>query len=206
MIIALYARVSKAHQQNPENQLIELRRWALAMNHTVYGEFIDEISSRDTRPQKEKVLQLIRQGKINGVAFWSLDRWGRSMSELVFEIEEFSQKNYLLYSMKETLDITTASGRSFAYSMSIFANYEREIIRERTFLGLARARSQGKIGGRHPLYCGCGTTDKKGNKHNGYIKPIRNEKNKCIGWQDSREKQTPPEHPPLFLEDKQKIN
>jgi DNA invertase Pin-like site-specific DNA recombinase len=178
MIIALYARVSKAHQQNPENQLIELRRWALAMNHTVYGEFIDEISSRDTRPQKEKVLQLIRQGKINGVAFWSLDRWGRSMSELVFEIEEFSQKNYLLYSMKETLDITTASGRSFAYSMSIFANYEREIIRERDRHRYQQIKEKKKEEGKKRITCECGSTIRKDglskhiktNKHQNYLK------------------------------------
>lgn len=148
MIIALYARVSKTLEQNPENQLIELRRWASAMGHSVYGEYVDEISSKDTRPQKEEVLKLIRQGRIQGVAFWALDRWGRTMSELVLEIEEFSQKGYLLYSMKETLDITTAAGRTFAFNMSSFANYERERIRERTLLGLARARAQGKKLGR----------------------------------------------------------
>lgn len=148
MRIALYARVSKVLDQNPENQLLELRTWAKAMNHEVYGEFVDEVSSRDTRPKKEEVLKLIRQGKIAGVAFWSLDRWGRSMSELVLEIEEFSQKGWLLFSMKETMDLKTAAGRTFAYNMSAFANYERERIRERTLLGLARARAQGKKLGR----------------------------------------------------------
>lgn len=148
MKIALYARVSKALEQNPENQLIELRRWALALGHETAGEFVDEISSRDTRPQKEEVLKLIRQGKINGVAFWSLDRWGRSMSELVLEIEEFSGKGWLMFSFKETLDLTTAAGRVFAYNMAAFANFERERIRERTLLGLARARAQGKRLGR----------------------------------------------------------
>jgi len=160
MIIVLYARVSKALEQNPENQLIELRRWAKAMEHDVYGEYVDEISSKDTRPQKEEVLKLVRQGKIQGVAFWSLDRWGRTMSELVLEIEEFSQKGYLLFSMKETLDITSAAGRTFAYNMSSFANYERERIRERTLLGLARAKAQGRILGRHRLDCTCGRCKK----------------------------------------------
>lgn len=148
--IALYARVSKALEQNPENQLIELRRWAAASGHEVAGEFVDEISSRDTRPQKEAVLKLIRQRKLDGVAFWSLDRWGRSMSELVLEIEEFSQKEYLMFSYKESLDLTTAAGRTFAFNMASFANYERERIRERTLLGLARARAQGKKLGRPP--------------------------------------------------------
>jgi DNA invertase Pin-like site-specific DNA recombinase len=83
--IAIYARISKAIEQNPENQLIDLRRWAAAMGHEVQGEYVDEISSRDTRPNKELVLKLIRQRKIDGVAFWTLDRWGRTMSELVME-------------------------------------------------------------------------------------------------------------------------
>lgn len=148
MRVALYARVSKALEQNPENQLIELRRWAAALNHEVFGEFVDEISSRDTRPKKEEVLKLIRQGKIQGVAFWSLDRWGRSMSELVLEIEEFSNKGYIMFSVKEALDISSSAGRVFCYIMASFANYERERIRERTMLGLARARSQGKKLGR----------------------------------------------------------
>lgn len=148
MKVALYARVSKALEQHPENQLIELRRWAAAMGHQVVGEYIDEISSRDTRPMKEEVLRLIRQGKLEGVAFWSLDRWGRTMSELVLEIEEFSKNGKLLFSFKEALDITTAAGRAFAFNMASFANYERERIRERTLLGLARARAQGKTLGR----------------------------------------------------------
>ena len=76
MKVALYARVSKAIEQNPENQLIELRRWAQAAKVEIEGEYIDEISSRDTRPQKELVLRKIRLSEIDGVAFYALDRWG----------------------------------------------------------------------------------------------------------------------------------
>lgn len=188
MKIAIYARVSKALEQTPENQLIELRRWATAMGHEVAGEFVDEVSSRDTRPQKEEVLKLVRQKKIDGVAFWSLDRWGRSMSELVLEIEEFSQKGWIMFSFKETIDLTTSAGRVFAYNMAAFANFERERIRERTLLGLKRAKSWGKIGGRHPKNCGCGIITEKGKRHDGFIKPIRDASNKIIGWKDDRKK------------------
>jgi DNA invertase Pin-like site-specific DNA recombinase len=83
MRVALYARVSKALEQNPENQLIALRAWAANAGHTIEGEYVDEISSRDTRPAKEQVLHKLRLGEIDGVAFYALDRWGRSMSELV---------------------------------------------------------------------------------------------------------------------------
>ncbi len=74
MRIALYARVSKALDQNPENQLIELRKWATAAGHIVEGEYVDEVSSKDTRPNKELVLKKLRLGIIDGVAFTTLDR------------------------------------------------------------------------------------------------------------------------------------
>ena len=148
MKIALYARVSKALEQNPENQMIELRRWANASNNQVEGEYIDEVSSKDTRPAKEQVLKKLRTGVIDGVAFYALDRWGRTMSELVMELEEFSQTNKTMFSLKEGLDLSTAAGRMFANILAAMANFERDRIRERTLLGLARARSQGKRLGR----------------------------------------------------------
>ena len=58
MKVALYARVSKAIEQNPENQLIELRKWAKNSGNEVIGEFVDEVSSKDTRPQKELILKI----------------------------------------------------------------------------------------------------------------------------------------------------
>lgn len=148
MKVAIYARVSKALEQNPENQLIELRRWATAAGHTVVGEFVDEVSSKDTRPQKEIVLRMLRLGEIDGVAFWSLDRWGRTMSELVMELEEFSKTEKAMISMKEGLDLSSAAGRLMANVLAAMANFERDRIRERTKLGLARAKAQGKKLGR----------------------------------------------------------
>jgi len=148
MKIALYARVSKAMEQNPENQLIELRRWAAVSGKEIAGEFIDEVSSKDTRPQKELVLKKIRLGEIDGVAFFALDRWGRTMSELVMELEEFSKSGKAMISLKEGLDLSNAAGRLMANVLAAMANFERDRIRERTMLGLARARAQGKKLGR----------------------------------------------------------
>lgn len=148
MRIALYARVSKALQQNPENQLIELRKYAATAQHQVVGEYVDEISSKDTRPQKEAVLKMLRLGQIEGVAFWSLDRWGRTMSELVLELEEFSKSGKSLISLKEGIDLSTSAGRLMANVLASMANFERDRIQERTLLGLARAKAQGKKLGR----------------------------------------------------------
>lgn len=153
MKIALYARVSKALEQNPENQLLELRRWAKAAQHEVIGEYVDEVSSKDTRPEKEKVLRMLRLGEIDGVAFYALDRWGRSITELILELDEFSKTEKSLISMKEGLDLSTAAGRMFANILAAMANFERDRIRERTLLGLARAKAQGKKLGRPRKKC-----------------------------------------------------
>lgn len=137
-------------RQEPENQLLALRDWARAAGHEVVGEFVDCQSSRDTRPEKERVLGMLRLGTVDGVAFYALDRWGRSMSELVLELEEAVASGWSLYSMKEQLDLATAAGRLMANVLGAMANFERDRIAERTRLGLARARAQGKRLGRPP--------------------------------------------------------
>lgn len=147
-LVALYARVSKKLDQNPENQLISLRNWAANNNYEVEGEYVDEITSKDTRPQKEEVLRKLRLGSIDGVGFWSLDRWGRTHAELVLEMEEFGGSNKVLMSLQEALDLSNAAGRLGAHVIAALANFERDRISERTNLGLARARAQGKTLGR----------------------------------------------------------
>ena len=193
MRIALYARVSKGIFQNPENQLIALRQWAKNSNAEIIGEFVDEISSRKSRPQKELLLRKLRLKEIDGVAFYALDRWGRSLPELVDELKEVSVRNWTFISLKEGLSFDTASGRMFANMLAVFADFERDRIQERTNSGVERARAWGKIPGRHPIECGCGIEDKDGKKHEGKIKPIRDQHNRFIGWDglDRKSKQTP---------------
>lgn len=148
MKVCLYARVSKALDQNPENQLTALRDWARRSEAEVVGEFVDEVSSKDTRPKKEEVLGLLRTHRADAVAFYALDRWGRTMSELVLELEEFGREGWIMMALKEQIDLSTAAGKMFAHILAAMANFERERIRERTLLGLAQARAKGRIGGR----------------------------------------------------------
>ena len=148
MKIALYARVSKALEQDPLNQLLELRKWASTSGHIIEGEYVDEVSSKDTRPNKELVLKKLRLDEIDGVAFVALDRWGRTMSELVLELEEFGHTGKSIISLKEGLDLSTSAGRLMANVLAAMVNFGRDRIRERTLLGLARARAQGKHLGR----------------------------------------------------------
>jgi len=148
MRIALYARVSKRLGQNPDNQLIELKRWVKTTDHIVEGVYTDRGTTRDTRAQKETILKKLRLGELDGVAFIALDRWGRNMTELVLELDEFSKSGKSLISLKEGLDMSTAAGRLSAHILAAMANFERDRLRERTMLGLARAKAQGKKLGR----------------------------------------------------------
>ena len=82
------------------------------------------------------------------MGFWSLDRWGRNATELIMEMEEFSGSKQVLFSFQEALDLSTSAGRLGANIIAAMANFERDRLRERTLLGLARAKAQGKKLGR----------------------------------------------------------
>ena len=179
---ALYARVSKGEDQDPETQLVELRAWAKATT-TEADEYTDELSSRDRRPQKEEVLRLARLGLVNRIVVVRLDRWGRSLGELIPELEELSRSKVEFVSLREGFRYDVAASRLHAHMMAVFAEFERGVIRERTLAGLARAKAQGKIGGRHPVGCGCGARPEGRPPHNGSVLPIRGEDGKrVVGW------------------------
>lgn len=187
-----------ALKQNPENQYQPLLSWLAASGNEQVkdptapnGIFVDETSSKDTRPKKEEVLKLMRLGVADGVCFIALDRWGRTTSELVLELEEFARSSKSLISLKEGIDLSTAAGRLLANVLASMANFERDRIKERTLLGLARAKAQGKAGGRHPVGCGCGARPDRGKPHNGTVKPIRDEHNKVVGWSYPNQTPTP---------------
>lgn len=177
----LYGRVSKESDQDVGAQFLELRRWAKDTHAGPVKEYYDELSSRDRRPQKEEVLRLARLGLVSRIVVVRLDRWGRSLDELIPELNEFSERGVELISLREGLRFDSAAGRLQAHMLAAFAEFERGIIRERTFAGLALARSKGKIGGRHPVGCGCGIRPEKGPTHNGPVAPIR-DGNEIIGW------------------------
>lgn len=185
---AIYVRVSKGDFQDPETQLLELRQWAEGTGLSRYDVFVDEISSRDRRPQKEEVLRQLRVGLVSTVVVVRLDRWGRTMGELVSELDEFVRRGWTFISLREGLRFDSAAGRLYAHMLSAFANYERDLISERTAAGLIRARSQGKIGGRHPVGCGCGARPEGRPAHDGPVQLVRDGKQpvKWV-WPDGRE-------------------
>ena len=146
---ALYVRTSK-RDQNPENQVIQLKRYA-ELKGWEYDVFEEQESTRKTRPIKQNLLNDLRKGKYKGVIIWKLDRWARSLQELIMNVDELTNKGKEFIVITQPIDTSNAGGRLFLQILGAFAEFEREIIRERTMAGLDRARRQGKKLGRPRL-------------------------------------------------------
>lgn len=150
--VAIYARVSTKKDQTVDNQLLALRDWAEARSYEVVAEFTDEGISgrkgRDQRPGLDAMLSAVVRGKINMVAVTALDRLGRSLPHLITTVAELEALKVGLFVHNLALDTTTPAGQLMFNIMGSLAQFERELIRERTMLGMERARRQGKRIGR----------------------------------------------------------
>ncbi|KYK20683.1 hypothetical protein AYK24_09840 [Thermoplasmatales archaeon SG8-52-4] len=145
MKIAIYIRVSRGDLK-PENQRIQLEDYAKQKGWE-YEVFEEIESTRKTRPIKENVLKLLRKGKYDGVLIYKLDRWARSLQELIMNIEELKNRGKQFIVLTQPIDTTNPSGMLMLQILGAFAEFEREIIRERTLAGLERARRKGvKLG------------------------------------------------------------
>lgn len=145
MKVAVYMRVSTS-EQNIEMQKHELVQYCERMGWT-YELFEEKESTRKTRPVKQFVLNALRRKEFDSAIVWKLDRWARSLQELVMDLEEMTTKNIKFIALRDNIDYTSASGRAFTNMLCVFANFERDIIRERTIAGLARAKAAGiKLG------------------------------------------------------------
>jgi len=158
MRIAIYARVSKDEAssdgklQDPENQLIPLRKYCEARGWDISYEFIDRASGGDSnRPQFQAMLGRVRQGHFNAILVWALDRFSREgMTNTLSYIKQLKQYNCGLVSLQETWLDTTQQGVA-ELLLAIFswvAAEEKRKISERTKAALAKLKAQGKILGR----------------------------------------------------------
>jgi DNA invertase Pin-like site-specific DNA recombinase len=149
MRAALYLRTSTT-EQNPQNQAIELRRYVEARGWTAV-EFVDQISgAKESRPALDRLCAAVRRRQIDTIVIWDLSRLGRSLGHLIRLIEDFQAVGVTLVSLRDGLDLSTASGRLQMHVLGALATFERERIRERVICGLARARAEGKRLGRPP--------------------------------------------------------
>ena len=160
--IALYVRVSTS-DQTVENQKIRLIDYA-EKNGLDYDIFEEIESTRKTRPVKQALLARLRNHDYDAVAVFKLDRWARSSTELILDTKELIDKGIGFISISDNLDFSTAAGKLHFQILSAFAEFERELIRERTIEGLRRAKMQGKKAGRPK-----GSKDTKKRRKSGYI-------------------------------------
>jgi DNA invertase Pin-like site-specific DNA recombinase len=145
----LYARVSTIAGQSPEMQLQELREYAERRGWQVVGEYVDRVSgSKESRPSLNRLMADAHQRKVDVVLVWKIDRFGRSLRHLVNSLAELESVGVAFISLRDNLDLTTASGRLMFGIIASMAEFERELIRERVRAGLRNARRNGKKLGR----------------------------------------------------------
>lgn len=168
---ALYCRVS-THKQTVDNQKLILQEYA-RKNEIDYLLFEEVESTKKTRPVKQELLRMARCGEVNEIIVYKLDRFARSFTELILEIQELIDKEISFKSLTENLDFSTSSGKLQFRIISAFANFERDIISERTRDGIARAKAKGKKLGR-PM----GSKDKEKRSKSGYILREANKRKK----------------------------
>jgi putative DNA-invertase from lambdoid prophage Rac len=144
----LYARVSTNDQQTLPMQHRALREYAARRGWTVVMQVREVGSGAVERKAREQLMEAARRREIDVVLVWRLDRWGRSVTDLLATLQELEHLGVGFVSLTEALDLTTPAGRAMAGLLAIFAEFEREILRERTRAGLAHARRNGKQLGR----------------------------------------------------------
>ena len=144
----LYARVSTQDQQTIPMQTRALREYATRRGWTIASQVKEIGSGASQREQREKLLEAARRRDIDVVLVWRLDRWGRSVTDLLATLQELEHLGVGFVSLNEALDLTTPSGRAMAALLAVFAAFEREILQERVRAGLAHARQNGKKLGR----------------------------------------------------------
>src|SRR3989339_186796 len=148
MTVALYSRVSTHDQQTLPIQIEEMRGYAKTRGWIISKEIQDIASGVNERPKREELLKAARRREIDAILVWKLDRWGRSVADLITTLNELTELGVSFISLREALDLTTPTGRALAGLLAVFAEFEREILRERVKAGIEQARKKGKPHGR----------------------------------------------------------
>ena len=148
MRAALYARVS-TFDQEPENQLAELRKYVQARGWSAH-EYTDKgvSGAKDKRPALDALIRDAKRRRFDVLVCWRLDRLGRSLKHLVTLLDELQVLGIAFVSLAEGIDATTPAGKLQMHILAAIAEFERERIRERVMAGLQRARGQGRKLGR----------------------------------------------------------
>lgn len=146
--VGIYARISTDDQAadlqfQALRRYVRDRRWikAFEVKETESG------AARD-RPKRQRLLEAARRREIDVVLVWKLDRWSRSLLDLIHTLQELKSLGVGFISITEALDLTTPMGRAMTGMLGVFAEFEREILRERIKAGIRAAKLQGRAHGR----------------------------------------------------------
>jgi DNA invertase Pin-like site-specific DNA recombinase len=151
--VAIYLRVSTS-KQDTENQRRELEGVAARSGWQIvetYHDIVSGAKGRDSRPGLDSLLKAVSRKEFDMVAAWSVDRLGRSLTDLLVILQTLRDKDVDLFLHQQGLDTSTTAGRAMFQMLGVFAEFERGIIRERVNAGLARARANGVTLGRKPI-------------------------------------------------------
>lgn len=146
--IAIYARISTYDQQTLPIQISAMKKYAKTRGWNIVKTVSDIGSGASDRAQREDLLAAARRREIDAILVWKLDRWGRSLADLVTTFNELNALDVGFISVTKALDFTTPSGRALAGMLALFAEFEHGILRERIKAGIAKAKEQGKPNGR----------------------------------------------------------
>jgi DNA invertase Pin-like site-specific DNA recombinase len=138
-----YARVSKIDEQDTTAQVAELKKAGCKKI------FQESMSGGSHKPKLQEAISHLREGDV--LVVWKLDRLSRSLKDMLFSLEKITAAKAGFRSITENVDTTTAAGRMLASMLGAFAEFEKAMVRERTLMGLADAREQGRIGGRRHI-------------------------------------------------------
>jgi putative DNA-invertase from lambdoid prophage Rac len=144
----LYARVSTADQQTLPMQIAAMTDYALRRGWMVTTTVQDINGGTKHRPKREELIKMARRRQLDVIIVWRLDRWGRSLSDLTHSLEELRTLLVDFVSVTEGLDFSTPTGRAMGQMLGIFAEFEREVLRDRVRAGLEHAKRKGVVLGR----------------------------------------------------------
>ena len=144
----LYARVSTHDQQTLPMQLAAMRQYVGKRGWAVALEVQEVASGAKERPERRRLIDAAKRRDVDAIVVWRLDRWGRSVADLVTTLHDLTAVEVGFISLNEALDLTTPSGRALAGMLAVFAEFERDILRDRVRAGIAQARKEGKPHGR----------------------------------------------------------
>lgn len=156
MNCAIYARVSTT-DQNCEMQLSELRVYAKARSWPVVGEYVDTgwSGAKASRPELDRLMQDARLRKVDCILVWKLDRWGRSVANLLASLEELKGLGVRWIAVTQNLDTDESNpiNKLLMHILSSVAEFERSMIQERVKSGMKAAKHRGaKFGRPHVVF------------------------------------------------------